>query len=216
MGVSILYKLIVVALALSIDAFGIGLTYGIRGIKISNLSKLIVSSQSIIITFAAMQFGNIIRNIIPLEYAEKIGAFCLILLGSWVIIQSGQEKKVSMPKPKKSKTLSIVIKHLGITVQIIRSPGDCDMDNSATIDKFEAIYLGFALSIDAFVAVAGTGMIDGFSMQLPFVIAITQAVLLTLGSSSGHRIKDIYPVNPKLWTFCSGALLIAIALVSII
>lgn len=209
------YKLIIMALALSIDAFGIGLTYGVRGIKLSNAAKLIISFQAISITLIAMQFGAVLQEVFSPEISTKAGAVLLSLLGIWIILQSTKEKKEETQVVKPFKTKSIFLKHMGITIKIIRSPQTCDIDNSSTIDTFEAIYLGFALSIDAFAAIISVGMIEGFSLSMPLTLALTQVILLSIGSFCGIQIKSSYPVNPKIWMVTSGVLLIVIAVLSL-
>jgi len=205
------YKLIIIILVLSMDAFGIGITYGVRGIKISNTAKIIITTQSILITLVAMNFGAFLKTLFPEYIAPYIGTFLLLSLGSWIILQCILDIKTSSAK----KTKTPLLNHLGITTKIISSPQSCDLDNSAVIDKFEAIYLGFALSIDAFGAIIGVGMIDTFPYTTPFLLAFTQVILLALGSSTGKKIKTTCRINPKFWTLSSGFLLIIIALLSL-
>jgi putative sporulation protein YtaF len=205
------YKLIIIILVLSMDAFGIGITYGVRGIKISNTAKIIITTQSILITLVAMKCGAFLKPLFPKNIAPYIGTFLLLSLGFWIIFQCISDIKTTKSKAIKTPLLN----HLGITTKIISSPQSCDLDNSAVIDKFEAIYLGFALSIDAFGAIIGVGMIDTFSYTNPFLLAFTQVVLLALGSSTGKKIKTTCPINPKFWTLLSGFLLIIIAILSL-
>ena len=207
-----LYKLIIIILVLSMDAFGIGITYGIRGIKISNTAKLIITVQSILITLAAMKFSTFFKTLLPQHLSPYVGTVMLLALGIWIIIQCIKAKPLKEITPLERPS---ILKHLGLTTKIIRSPQLCDLDNSTVIDKFEAVYLGFALSIDAFGAISSVGMIDTFSRFTPFILAITQVFLLALGSHTGKKIKITCQINPKFWTLSSGILLVIIAILSL-
>lgn len=206
------YQLLILTLALSVDAFGIGISLGVRGIRISNGAKVIISCQSIAITFLALVLGDILGKILPYGLSKYLGTLLLIFLGIWIIFQSQKKQKPKTKKPSTSANYCIFIKNLGITIQIIRTPQSCDLDHSDTIDTLEAIYLGFALSIDAFGAVTGAGIIGGFTRLLPFTVALLQILLLALGSHTGKHIKKLCTVSENLWTTASGVLLIAIGL----
>lgn len=207
------YQLLILALALSVDAFGIGLTLGVRGIRISNGAKVIISCQAISITFLALVLGDILRKLLPYVLSKYLGTLLLIFLGVWIIFQSKKKQKPRTKKLSSSANLCIFIKNLGITIQIIRTPQTCDLDKSETIDTLEALYLGFALSIDAFGAVTGAGIIGGFTQLLPFTVALLQILLLALGMHTGKLIKSLCTIDESLWTFASGILLIAIGLI---
>ena len=210
------YKLIILSLALSVDSFGVGLACGGRGIKITSPAKLIISFQAVSITFLALVLGDFIKNILPAPIAENIGTIMLVALGVWVMFQGSKKsghKKVSKHKNEK---WTLFLKQFGLTIEIVRTPHSCDMDNSKTIDPLEAIYLGFSLSIDAFAAVTGAGIAGGFTMLLPFMVAFLQIVLIVLGSKTGEKIKNICPLRTDIWSIISGVLLIAIGLIYLI
>ena len=47
------------------------------------------------------------------------------------------------------KIYSFFIELLGITIKIIKNPTSSDLDSSHSIDSKEALFLGFALSLDS-------------------------------------------------------------------
>ncbi|MGL4790232.1 MAG: sporulation membrane protein YtaF [Anaerotignaceae bacterium] len=210
------YKIIILALALSIDAFGAGLSLGVRNISISHPAKIIVFFQSVAITFLALLLGDTLKNILPSFLADYLGTFLLVTLGIWIIYNSKKKAKPKVSPKIVNKEIKIFIKHFGITIQIAKTPQSCDLDNSATIDTFEAIYLGFALSIDAFGAVTGAGLMGGFTNILPFLTAIIQIALLTLGTKTGKSLKSICSINNSMWSSLSGGLLIIMGIIYII
>ena len=76
------------AISSSIDSFGIGITYGIRNTKISNLAKLILFVISFIVSFFAVYFGDFLKDLLPDNIANYIGCCLLIFLGGFVCFQS--------------------------------------------------------------------------------------------------------------------------------
>lgn len=94
MGGSVLINYILLAISVSIDSLGIGLTYGIRNTKIYFLSKIILFIISILITSLAVFIGGLICAILPSNFANYIGIFILVFLGVWIIYQSFDKDKI--------------------------------------------------------------------------------------------------------------------------
>lgn len=79
---------ILLAISVSIDSLGIGITYGIRNTKIYFFSKIILFIISVFITSLAVFIGGLICTILPSSFANYIGIFILVFLGIWIIYQS--------------------------------------------------------------------------------------------------------------------------------
>lgn len=79
---------ILLAISVSIDSLGIGITYGIRNTKIYFFSKIILFIISVFITSLAVFIGDLICTILPSSFANYIGIFILVFLGIWIIYQS--------------------------------------------------------------------------------------------------------------------------------
>lgn len=79
---------ILLAISVSIDSLGIGITYGIRNTKIYFFSKIILFIISVLITSLAVFIGGLICTILPNNFANYIGVFILVFLGIWIIYQS--------------------------------------------------------------------------------------------------------------------------------
>lgn len=205
-----LFGVILLSISLSIDAFGIGTAYGLRTITIPPLTKVIISIQSIIITGISLLFGKWLSHILPPFLAKNIGVLILILMGAWIIWQGMREHEKNCVKEDESTVAKFLIKSLGITIQIIRTPQYCDLNGSKRIDPFESIYLGFALSIDSFGAGVGGGAAGLFLPILPFLTAFCQAVFLSLGCLMGKKLKVVSQIRENVWVMLSGVLLIII------
>lgn len=205
---------VVLAASVSIDALGIGITYGLRNTKISGFAKVILFIISICITGFSVFVGNGISNIFSAEFTTFIGSMLLICMGLFVIYQALKNKEEINPKFKQSepKIYRIFIEFLGITIQIIRNPISSDLDGSKRIDVKEALYIGICLSIDSF-CVGICGSIIGYSSFLfPIFVATFQLVFLSVGRLLGEKISSITKIPENIWNVLSGVLLICIGI----
>lgn len=209
-----LLSYIILAISVSIDALGIGITYGFRNTKISGFAKVILFIISICITGFSVCIGNGISNIFSTEVTTFIGSMFLICMGLFVIYQALKNKeeidtKVIECEPK---IYRFFIEFLGITIQIIRNPISSDLDGSKKIDVKEALYIGVCLSIDSF-CVGICGSIIGYSSFLfPILVATFQLMFLSLGRLFGAKIASITKVPENIWNVLSGVLLICIGI----
>src|SRR5699024_6360381 len=77
--------LIFIVLAVSLDGFGVGITYGIRTIKITIPALFMIMCCSGMIVLLSMSLGHLIRTFITPTFTEKLGGIIFILLGLFVI-----------------------------------------------------------------------------------------------------------------------------------
>ncbi|MDF2662511.1 MAG: rane protein [Paenibacillus sp.] len=83
------------ALAVSLDGFGVGVMYGLRKIRIPLLSIAIISVCSGFVIFASMQIGAFAARYLPPAFAKAMGAVILIGIGIWAIIQMWRQRQDS-------------------------------------------------------------------------------------------------------------------------
>lgn len=202
-----LFSLLLLALAVSLDSFGVGLTYGLRKMKLPFKSLLFIAGCSAISILVAMGFGTVIQQYISPSFAEALGGIILILIGAWALYQVFRPTKDEHEAVEKDKVIvNFEIKMFGVVIRILRKPMEADFDRSGTITGREAFLLGVALSLDAFGAGIGAALI-GFS---PIIMAITVAVMsasfVTLGMKSGRKYADSSVVQK--FSFIPGLLLI--------
>ena len=208
---------ILLAVSLSMDSFGIGISYGIRSIKISVKAKIIMCFISIVFTSISMLLGNILTNIIPYNLSKFIGAGMLILFGLFIIFESFYKKiKVKNVNNRPKGLLKKFFNFLGISIKIIRNPICGDIDKSSDIDCLEAIYLGVALSIDAFGAGIGYAVSGLNSMFIPIVTAVFQYVFLSCGWFFGKRLMIFNNIDSQVFVVISGVLLIVLSVVRLL
>ncbi len=212
-----LFSLLSLAVSVSIDSFGIGITYGLRKTKISSFSKVILFGISLAITSLSISLGNLLSHILPSIVTKLIGIILLVGMGLFILYETIRKSTPSHMIEKKSdsknglkKTYNIILKSFGITIRIIRNPISSDLDNSQTIDAKEAFYLGFALSVDALCVGIGSSMMGLGSFVFPFLVATFQLFFLSFGILLGKKVLSASRIPENTWSIVSGILLILI------
>jgi putative sporulation protein YtaF len=194
-------SIIIFAIALSFDGFGVGIAYGIKKIKIPLKSLMIISLTSSTAIGTSMVLGNWISSVVAPTVAEGIGALILIAIGGWLLYQSFQSQKIN-PVPDNEEVAGtdsegenpLTKEDSGeqdslyrVQIQIIRKPVLADIDHSGTISPKEAVFLGLALAMDALGAGIGAAM-AGFSIILTvFIVGLVKFILVSLGGIIGRR-----------------------------
>ncbi|MGO4183805.1 MntP/YtaF family protein [Paenibacillus sp. TAF43_2] len=209
-------SLLVLAVAVSVDGFGVGVTYGLRRIRIPIVSILIIACCSGIIIYLSMQVGGLITTFLSEFVARLIGACVLMLIGVWALLQLRRNKQqqddvrhehVETAVQESAATaeagakthageiasaalvVMVELKRLGLVIQILRTPQSADVDKSGTISASEAVMLGFALSLDAFGAGLGAALIGLPSLLTALTIAAASALFLVGGIRFGFRFS---------------------------
>lgn len=216
-----LINTLVLALSSSIDSLGIGITYGTRNTKISYRGKIVLFVISFSISFLAVWFGDFLKNIFS-DFATKlIGNVILIAMGFFICFQAIRNDKInpttslSSSEPiyeKDEKIYSFFIDFLGITIQIIKNPTSSDLDSSNCIDSKEALFLGFALSLDCFCLGVGGSILGISPILFPLFICIFQLVFLSIGNTLGKKLYHLSSLPDNFWSIISGILLILMGL----
>lgn len=176
-------QMCIIAISLSIDAFGIGMAYALKKIEISWKAECIISFISILVMYISLKIGICISSFFSEDILKIIGTSFLILIGVGFIYTSIFERD------------SMVY----------------DLDSSKKIDFFEAVILGFVLSVDNIsvgFAIAALGL---YAFAIPCLTGIMQGVFLILGKyivKKGIRFK-----NEKFCGMISGILMICIAII---
>ncbi|WP_019912004.1 manganese efflux pump [Paenibacillus sp. HW567] len=225
--VSPFFSLLLLAFALSLDGFGVGITYGLRKMKIPLLSVLIISLCSGIVICVSMQVGVLLAKVVSPSAASSIGAVILVLMGCWSLFQmllqrekelsdAGQESEQGEETtrletavagndtsvhasedeaergPRKAAVFSLELRHLGVVIQILRTPSSADMDASGSISSTEAMVLGIALSLDAFGAGLGAALLGFNPISTSLTIALFSGTFLVLGMKTGLKLSGSF------------------------
>jgi putative Mn2+ efflux pump MntP len=229
-------SLLALALALSLDGFGVGITYGLRRTKIPLLSIVVISICSGLVIALSMQVGVLLSHVVSPDVASIVGAVILIGIGAWSLLQLIRKRdkeqletdngvgegtaagtirnstQASSPEAQSKgrnqvlalelepsasggslerMVFTLELRKLGVVIQILRSPSKADMDNSGSISVQEAMWLGIALSLDAFGAGLGAALLGFPTLWTALVIALFSGAFLSLGMKVGLRFAAI-------------------------
>lgn len=200
MLVVVVTQLLFIMLAVSLDGFTVGITYGLRKITINLMTLTVIVFCSGSVVFFSMTVGNIISQLISPKYASYSGGIILICLGLFLFI-SVIRTKITMNKYTRTSYSAF-----------IDNPTVVDLDRSGTLSFKEAFILGIALALDAFGAGLAAAML-GFPVILTTVIiAIASGLFVFSGFKLGHLLSEIKWINDL--TYIPPLLLIMIGISS--
>ncbi|MGE4273308.1 MAG: sporulation membrane protein YtaF [Desulfitobacterium sp.] len=214
MGAALLF-----ALALSFDGFGVGLSYGIRKIRIPLLSMLVMTLCTVVAMGAAVFLGDVFMDIITFIPPNLLAAAILLSLGGYQLTKAVLSLiKGDTPKAVPTQTvalrepvLKLEFKILGVVVQVLRMPEQADLDGSGVISAKESVLLGTALSLDAFASGLVLGLAMGVLNSLSMIgwVAFMQIVMIKFGQALAGKLPEEHLAKLGL---LPGTMLILIAL----
>lgn len=152
-----------------------------------------------------MQVGVLLAHFVSPKIASAVGAIILIVMGLWSLVQMLVQKEKDqvlepvkvekLPKPlTQRQVFTLEIRKLGLVIQILRTPSSADVDKSGSISGYEAMWLGIALSLDAFGAGLGAALLGFSPLPTSLVIALFSGSFLVMGMNAGFRFAT------KSWT----------------
>lgn len=194
---ALIASMVLLAFAVSLDGFGVGMTYGIRRIRLPVLSVVIISLCSGLVLYVAMRIGTLLQDWLPPHYASIVGAVILIGIGLVALaqfIRSGEEAQTTddatddqqLETTPTQTVFTLELRMFGIIIQILRKPSTADMDRSGVIGAGEAILLGTALSLDAFGAGIGAALVGFPSIPMAVLIMVASGTFLWMGRKFGQ------------------------------
>ena len=128
-----LLNVILLSISSSIDSFGIGITYGLRKLKIACMSKFILFVISITITYIAILIGKNLSLFLSPVITKFFGAF-IVLLMSFPSLYAGTTTPIVL-----SKIIYLQI-NFDYTKFLIPSTFNANENLCFQIEKFIVIY----------------------------------------------------------------------------
>lgn len=203
--------LLLLVIAVSLDGFGVGISYGMRKILVPKAALTVIMICSGIVVLLSMMIGTMLHSFLSIELAKILGGSILIFIGIFSLINSirGQFKKeqeISSPFTSPNNLQNIKT--------VITTPDRADLDKSGTISIGEAILLGTALALDAFGAGIGAAVLGYSVIITPILIAIMSGLLVHYGIKVGivlARNKRLERMN-----FLPPVILITLGIINLI
>ncbi|MFD1387127.1 sporulation membrane protein YtaF [Oceanobacillus oncorhynchi subsp. oncorhynchi] len=170
--------MLLLVIAVSLDGFSVGITYGMRQIKVPLLSLFVIMFCSGLIVFLSMEVGDFLRSFISPQGASMLGGGILIFLGVFSLISMFRSQETEAVKNGDHASSNVKFENMKT---VLTRPKEADLDKSGIISINESILLGFALALDAFGAGIGAAML-GYS---PLITALLTAGMSGLFLFSG-------------------------------
>ncbi|HLR64893.1 MAG TPA: manganese efflux pump, partial [Pseudogracilibacillus sp.] len=143
----------------------------------------------------SMTIGHMIRLVVPLHLTETIGSILLILIGLYLLVSV----YIKAPSSRK-RQLSTYLKH----------PEKVDFDQSRSISIYEALFLGLALSIDAFGAGIAASLLHYHLLSTASLAALMTGAFLFFSMKMGLYLSQFHLMSRL--TFLPPLLIMSIGL----
>ncbi|MDR0266665.1 sporulation membrane protein YtaF [Paenibacillus sp.] len=197
------------AISSSIDNLGVGITYGIRGIRIRFLSNVVISIICFLFSAAGIYFGQWVSKVLPGIFPLLLGAFLLAIIGIRIILLAVPRRPKNVQQPENGETTKKGWRG------ILKNPETADWDQSGDIGWAETIVLGIALSANALTSGLGAGLLGLPPVYIALTAAIASFITVWLGVILGAKVAHIRIGSFSLGQFgtlISGVLLLLIAI----
>lgn len=175
--------LIFLVIAVSLDGFGVGVTYGIRKIHVPLHALSIIMLCSGLVVLFSMTMGSMFSAFISPQLAKILGGCILISLGIFSLYRMIQSKVISSDDHQKTDRK----KHRFKTV--LTNPNQADLDASGVISTNEALLLGIALALDAFGAGLGASIIGYSPLLTTVLISCMSGLFVYSGLKTGLMLS---------------------------
>ncbi|TKH46515.1 sporulation membrane protein YtaF [Paenibacillus terrae] len=199
------------ALSSSLDNLGVGISYGIRGIRINYLSNLIIAVICFILSMTGIISGQWLARVLPGILPVLIGALLLFIVGTRIILLAVPRKKQETRQDSEEAGEEVSGRSLE---GILQNPEIVDKDKSGTIGYLEAAVLGVALAANAVTNGIGAGLIGLSPIAISLTAAIGSYITVWLGVILGQKLSAIRIGSFTLGQFStalSGVIIILIA-----
>jgi putative sporulation protein YtaF len=207
-----LFYVLVLSAAASMDAFATGMAYGVEGIRVPLGSLIVISIVTVAFTAVGLGGTHLVGRFVDTHAATVAGAFLLMALGGYrlllgYLVQNDLSEHATHPHAPRELKISVG----ALVIEIMARSAAADLDRSRHISGGEAVLLSLALGIDNFVATLGAGFGNGLPFYAPLAMGVVQAAFLVAalyGSEwlSGRRVK-------LRASYLSGTVLIVLGLI---
>ncbi|MBB6670718.1 sporulation membrane protein YtaF [Cohnella nanjingensis] len=191
----------------SLDNLGVGISYGIRKIRIGFVSNLLIAAVCFAFSYAGIWFGKWISAVLPGILPVLLGTFILFVIGIRIILLAMPRRRqaVSAPEPEPdAKGLSGILRH----------PERADRDRSNHIGIAESLILGVALSANALTNGLSAGLLGLSPFMISLMAAVGSFLTVWLGVWLGAKVANVRIGSFTLGQFgtlVSGIILMLIA-----
>ncbi|MFQ6386537.1 manganese efflux pump [Priestia aryabhattai] len=156
------------ALSSSIDNFGVGISYGVRKVRIKWLSNLLIAAICFLFSMVGITFGKWISTILPGVFHVIVAVVLLTLIGIRIILLVSSQR------------------NNGIDELDSREQGKV-----RSIGWIESSVLGVALSANALTNGLGAGLLGLSPLAISLTSAFGSFITVWLGVMVGHKAANV-------------------------
>nr|WP_257146548.1 manganese efflux pump [Priestia megaterium] len=156
------------ALSSSIDNFGVGISYGVRKIRIRWLSNLLIAAICFLFSMVGIMFGRWISTVLPGLFPVIIAVVLLTLIGIRIILLVVSQRN-----------------------NRIGELGSTDQENVRYIGWIESSVLGVALSANALTNGLGAGLLGLSPLAISLTSAFGSFITVWLGVTVGQKAANV-------------------------
>ncbi|WEK51846.1 MAG: manganese efflux pump [Candidatus Kaistia colombiensis] len=192
------------AVASSIDNFAVGLSYGVRDIRIRFQSNLIIAAVCFAFSYGGIYFGHWIGIVLPGNLPDIIGSVLLFFIGIRILLLVFPRARQGQPAASgggRRSDPNWFSRALAV--------------ESSQIGPFEALLLGVALSANALANAVGAGLLQMPALAIALSASVGSLLTISLGVMLGLRTTKISIGRFDLGQFgtlLSGLILVCLAI----
>lgn len=200
---------LLISISSNLDTFIVGTSYGIKKIRMTKSSLLLITIITSIGTFISMYLGKIIATLFNENIANIFGSILLSLVGVYFIVEH-----IRIEKKHRGEDISYYVENNLKYKEILENPNIIDTNNSYVIEINEAFLLSCALTLNN-LGIGFTASITGISIPLSVFFNFIASVI---GFFLGYFINNNYfsKLFMKYATLASGVILIVLGLYEIL
>ena len=183
-------EVVLLSAAISVDALGAGLAYGIRRIRVPVGAVLLVAATSLVGVAVSTLVGSKAAYWLTARLAERIGGLILVAMGLWIGWEGIRDRRRNHVASGADLLLSLRVRPLGVMIQVMRCPEIADVDRSGQLGAGEAVLLGSALALDTFGAGLAAGLGGGSWIIVAMAVGLMTLCGFTGGTALGQRVPE--------------------------
>jgi putative sporulation protein YtaF len=199
----------------SLDNLGVGLSYGIRDIRIGVRSNLLISFICFIFSACGIYFGMWVSVILPGVLPIILGSFILIIIGVRLVL-------LGVPRKGKEPQIAQVVDEANYNQKTENPdstnpyiPSKSQPKKIRSIGILESIILGIALSANALTNGIGAGLLGFPPLLISLLAAVGSFITIQAGTAFGVKLAKVqigkFTIG-QFGTIISGCLLMIIAI----
>ncbi len=198
------FFVIALAISSSIDNLAVGVSYGVRDIRIPLAANLLIAAICFIFSELGILLGQSIATLLPGKLPDLVGAILLLLIGLRILL---------LALPRQSRRQEPDRPATGWR-GLLRQAETLMAGEAGEIGITESIILGIALSANALTNALGAGLLGMPPFAISLAAAIGSFVTVAVGVALGFRLAHIrigeHSIG-RFGTFISGIVLIGLA-----